>query len=142
MMDQPPLGHKSPKPGYARLTFCPACIGCLTGPARLTSRHEFYLCLAYASVLRSIFGSYFDFFFRHVLEDCLAISFVRKKEGISDFLTSCREMGMSKAASYTSYVMGKSCQGIQIPVHEHLARGASLSRLTDAWLETWFDEDV
>ena len=71
----------------------------------------------------------------------MAVSSERDAEGITGYLASCREAGMSKAASYGAYVMGRDCQGIQIPVPEHLARGGSLARLTDAWLATWYEEE-
>ena len=86
------------------------------------------------------------YFFRHVLGECVAVSSEREVEGITGYLASCREAGMSKAASHDAYVMGRGfhgrdCQGIQIPVLEHQARGGSLSRLTDAWLATWCEEE-
>ena len=78
MMDQPPLGHKSPKPGYARLVYCPACRDFNSIPVLLTSRH--------ASFLNTVI-----FLFRHVLENCVAVSAVREAEGIQSFLElSCR----------------------------------------------------
>ena len=41
-MDQPPLGHKAPRPGMGRLAFCPACpAGPLTNPTPMSSRHVF-----------------------------------------------------------------------------------------------------
>ena len=39
LMDQPPLGHKDPRPNMARLDFCPACRDILPNPVPLTSRH-------------------------------------------------------------------------------------------------------
>ena len=115
-MDQPPLGHKAPKPGYARLSFCPACRDDLRAPAPLTSRH--------------------------VLEDCVGVSPVRRAEGISKFLDDCLKEGRSRASAYMFYVTGKDCNGEQIPVKDHLERGGSLSRLTDAWLGLWYEEAV
>ena len=38
-MDQPPLGHKEPRPGRGRLLWCPACSGLLESPTPLTSRY-------------------------------------------------------------------------------------------------------
>ena len=40
LMDQPPLGHKDPRPNIARLDFCPACRDILPTPVPLTSRHN------------------------------------------------------------------------------------------------------
>ena len=80
-------------------------------------------------------------FFRHVLEVCRAVAGVREAEGIQSFLEMCRDAGMSKVAAYRAYIMGKDCHGVQIEVNDHLDRGASLSKLTDAWLETWYEED-
>ena len=80
-------------------------------------------------------------FFRHVLEVCRAVAGVREAEGIQSFLEMCRDAGMSKVAAYRAYIMGKDCHGVPIEVHDHLARGASLSKLTDAWLATWYEEE-
>ena len=66
---------------------------------------------------------------------------VREAEGIQSFLERCRDAGMSRAAAYRAYIMGKDCHGVRIEVNDHLDRGASLSKLTDAWLETWYEED-
>ena len=66
---------------------------------------------------------------------------VREAEGIQSFLERCRDVGMSKVAAYRAYIMGKDCHGVQIEVNDHLDRGASLSKLTDAWLETWYEGD-
>ena len=38
-MDQPFLGHKAPRPGRARLFWCPACWTSVGPSAKLTSRH-------------------------------------------------------------------------------------------------------
>ena len=76
-----------------------------------------------------------------MLEDCAAVSAVREVEGIAPFLKECREEGMSKIASYRSYLMGKDCKGDQIPFHLHLGRGGSLIRLTDAWLSIWYEKE-
>ena len=66
---------------------------------------------------------------------------VREAEGIQSFLERCRDVGMSKVAAYRAYIMGKDCHGVRIEVNDHLDRGASLSKLTDAWLETWYEGD-
>ena len=39
LMDQPPLGHKSPRPGTGRLAFCPACPAFFPTPSPMSSRH-------------------------------------------------------------------------------------------------------
>ena len=39
LMDQPPLGHKEPRPNRQRLHWCPGCVGMLALPVKLTSRH-------------------------------------------------------------------------------------------------------
>ena len=115
MMDQPPLGHKSPKPGYARLVYCPACRDFNSIPVLLTSRH--------------------------VLENCVAVSAVREAEGIQSFLELSREAGLSRVAAYRAYILGQDCRGVPVQVDAHLARGDSLSRLTDAWLSMWYEEE-
>ena len=66
---------------------------------------------------------------------------VREAEGIQSFLEMCRDAGMSNFAAYRAYIMGKDCHGVPIEVNDHLERGASLSKLTDAWLATWYEEE-
>ena len=39
LMDQPPLGHKAPRPGFGRLVSCPACPNLLQVPSPMSSRH-------------------------------------------------------------------------------------------------------
>ena len=51
-----------------------------------------------------------------------------------------RDAGLSEVAAYRAYIMGKDCHGVPIGVSDHLARGASLSKLTDAWLATWYED--
>ena len=46
IMDQVPLGHKTPRPGYARLVHCPACRGLQETPAVLTTGHVLLECMA------------------------------------------------------------------------------------------------
>ena len=46
IMDQVPLGHKSPRRGMARLIHCPACRGLLTSPLPLSSSHVLLECMA------------------------------------------------------------------------------------------------
>ena len=81
------------------------------------------------------------YLFRHVLEDCRAVSAVREEEGIQNFLEMSKEAGMSKAGAYRAYIVGKDCRGVPVQVSDHLARGASLLRLTDAWLGTWYEAE-
>ena len=75
-----------------------------------------------------------------MLEDCVGVSPVRRAEGITKFLDDCLKEGRSRALAYKFYVMGKDCNGDQIPVKDHLERGGSLSRLTEAWLDLWYEE--
>ena len=71
----------------------------------------------------------------------MAVSDVREAEGIVDFLEMSRQAGMSRASAYRAYILGKDCRGVPVHVADHLARGACLSRLTDAWLSTWYEEE-
>ena len=45
LMDQVPLGNKTPRPGYARQIWCPACKGLLENPLALTSGHVLLECM-------------------------------------------------------------------------------------------------
>ena len=74
---------------------------------------------------------------RHVLEECEAIEATRRKEGIRNFLDSCREAGLASETSYRYYISGLDANGLPIPVQDHLSRGGSLSRLTQTWLDIW-----
>jgi len=111
LVDQPPLGHKEPRPNMQRLQWCPACRGMLTDPLRLTSRH--------------------------VLEECMAVEACRIRVGIRAFLSSCRQAGWSQASAYRLYLTGKNEQDIKVSKKDYLLRGASLAVLTDSWLSTW-----
>ena len=71
----------------------------------------------------------------------MAVSDVREAEGIQNFLEMSREAGMSRVAAFRAYILGKDVQGVPVQVSVHLARGASLSRLTDAWLSMWYEEE-
>jgi len=110
-MDQPPLGHKEPRPGRGRLLWCPACSGLLESPTPLTSRH--------------------------VLEECMAIEACRIREGVRCFFTRCCVVGLSQETAYKLFLNGARPDGTRIPKCEHLQRGASLIRLTESWLNTW-----
>ena len=41
LMDQPPLGHKAPRPGMGRLVVCPACPAFFQAPSSMSSRHTY-----------------------------------------------------------------------------------------------------
>ena len=45
MMDQPPLGNKAPRLGYARQIWCPGCRGLLENPLALMSGHVLLECI-------------------------------------------------------------------------------------------------
>jgi len=111
LMDQPPLGHKEPRPNRQRLHWCPGCIGMLALPLKLTSRH--------------------------VMEECMAVEACRVRVGIRAFLSSCRQLGWSQASAYRLYVSGRDEHGSKVSQKNHLLRGASLAVLTDTWLSTW-----
>ena len=72
-----------------------------------------------------------------MLESCLAVEAVRETEGIRDFLDSCRGVGMSSESAYRSYISGLDVEGNKIAIKDHLSRGGSLLRLTEAWLKIW-----
>ena len=78
---------------------------------------------------------------RHVLEDCRVIESVRKAEGIRRFLEECHGAGLSSASAYRYYISGLDSGGNSIPVMEHLKRGRSLMRMTDAWISIWEPRD-
>ena len=114
-MDQPYLGHKAPRPGRERLSWCPACWTCDGPSAPLSSRH--------------------------VLESCNAVVETRAALGIQDFLDGCLQAGRSRASAYRHYVLGLDKNGDKIDIETHLKRGASLHKLTETWLSTWEDPD-
>ena len=58
-------------------------------------------------------------------------------EGIRDFLKDCHGNGLSMAAAFRHYVTGLDTKGNKIDLKDHLSRGGSLLKLTDAWLEVW-----
>ena len=127
LMDQPPLGHKAPRPGLGRLAFCPACPAFFRAPSPLSSRH--FLVLYIYHNLQS--------FYRHVLESCMAVETVRQREGIRSFLDECHRAGLSSEAAYRFFISGLDKEGIPIPVKDHLSRGGSLLKLTEEWLDIW-----
>ena len=89
IMDQVPLGHKSPRQGMARLIHCPACRGLLTSPLALSSSH--------------------------VLFECMAVEGTRMRVGIRDFINRCSEAGRSHKTTRFLYVNGKDQCGNSIP---------------------------
>ena len=76
-------------------------------------------------------------FYRHVLVDCLAVETVRQREGIRQFFDECRRAGLSSTTSYRYFIAGLDIKGNQVGVKDHLLRGGSLLRMTEAWLEIW-----
>ena len=67
----------------------------------------------------------------------MAVEACRVREGIRAFLSACSLAGWSRATSYRLYITGMDKDGVKIPKKDHLLRGASLARLTDAWLNVW-----
>ena len=67
MCEQPPLGHKAPRPGQPRLRRCTACRDTSNVPQILSCRH--------------------------VLESCEAVQDARS--GITDFLSACKAAGLT-----------------------------------------------
>jgi len=112
-MDQPYLGHKAPRPGRERLSWCPACWTSDGPSAPLSSRH--------------------------VLESCSAVEGTRVALGIRGFLDGCLQAGRSRASAYRHYVLGLDKNGDKIDLAIHLERGASLYKLTETWLNVWED---
>ena len=136
-MDQVHLGHKLPRPGYSRL-----------GGAFIT---------AWLNKLKGWFGAL------HVMgPDWLQGMFCKtvwpwrtpewgRGSGppshtwvlalvilvFRGFLHACERGGLSSSAAYRHYVIGLDVSGSKIDTDKHLLRGASLSRLTDEWLDIW-----
>ena len=129
-MDQPYLGHKAPRPGRERLSWCPACWTSDGPSAPLSSRHSFTLVSVDDDVTP-----------RHVLESCAAVEETRVALGIRDFLDGCLQVGRSRASAYRLYVCGFDKNGDKIDVALHFKRGACLHKLTEMWLSTWEDPE-
>ena len=129
-MDQPYLGHKAPRPGRERLSWCPACWTSAGPLAPLSSRHSF-----------TLFSLDDDVKPRHVLESCTVVEETRVALGIRDFLDGCLQAGRSRASAYRHYVFGLDKNGDKIDLAIHLKRGASLHKLTETWLSTWDDPE-
>ena len=62
------------------------------------------------------------------------------REGIRSFLDECVAAGRSEKSAHYLYVNGFDSKKSRIPVKDHLKIGASLSRLTDMWLDTWGED--
>ena len=65
----------------------------------------------------------------------------RIREGVRAFLDECAKAGRSEKTAHYLYVNGMDSKGEKLSVQVHLQRGASLSRLTDMWLNTWGEEE-
>ena len=130
LMDQVPLGNKTPRPGHARQIWCPACCGLLQYPLALNSGHVLVECM----VVEGICFSFWRIFFTN----CPG---TRIREGVRAFLNECAEVGRSEKTAHYLYVNGMDSKGVKLSVQVHLQRGASLSRLTDMWLSTWGAEE-
>ena len=126
-MDQPHLGHKMPRPGLERLTWCPSCINNGIN-VRLTSRQLY---------IQSLYSHNQTVPTRHVLENCPAVELSRQQVGIRAFLDGCLSAGRSRARAYKNYILGLDENNMKVDLKTHLARGACLQQLTAAWLETW-----
>ena len=72
-----------------------------------------------------------------MLESCPAVEAVRKSEGIRNFFDNCNDVGLSSECAYRYYISGLDIKGDKVQVKDHLSRGGSLLRLTEAWLDTW-----
>ena len=130
-MDQPHLGHKMPRPGMQRLTWCPSCFNDGSN-VTLTSRQ---LCIL------TLYSRNQTLPTRHVLENCPAVEQCRRQLGIRAFLDGCLSAGRSRARAYKNYILGLDENNLKVDLKTHLDRGASLQLLTDAWLETWEESD-
>ena len=67
----------------------------------------------------------------------MAIEPARSQEGIRTFFEECRSVGLSSETTFRYFISGLDIKGVAIPVEDHLSRGGSLLRLTEAWLEVW-----
>ena len=115
LMDQVPLGNKTPRPGLPRLVHCSACRGLLPYPQALDSGH--------------------------VLLEYLAIKGTRVREGIRAFIEDCRRLGKSEKTAHSLFIQGLDPSGAKVSIRDHLKRGASLSAMTSMWLYTWGEEE-
>ena len=67
----------------------------------------------------------------------MAIETSRRQEGIRSFFDECRSAGLSSETTFRFYISGLDVKGDAISVKNHMFRGGSLIRLTDAWLGIW-----
>ena len=67
----------------------------------------------------------------------MAVETARQREGIRNFFDVCWHDGLSSETTYRYYISGLDSKGHSVPVKDHLSRGGSLLRLTEAWLDTW-----
>ena len=72
LMDQVPLGNKTPRPGYARQIWCPACRGLLQYPLSLTSGHVLTECMVVEGTCIGISWAC----------GCLSLQFVQVQESV------------------------------------------------------------
>ena len=72
-----------------------------------------------------------------MLENCLAVEETRRQEGIRAFFDECSSLGLSSSTAYQYYISGLDVKGGAISLRDHLSRGGSLLRLTEAWLNIW-----
>ena len=63
-----------------------------------------------------------------MLEQCVAVEATRKTEGIRSFLESL---------AFRFFISGLDSKGCPIKVCDHMLRGKSLLKLTEAWLDIW-----
>ena len=112
--------------------WCPVCRSLLEHPVALSSSHVLQECVRVEGTWRStILSTKFSSPPQSVYPG------TRDQEGIGAFLTECEDAGRSLTTAHYLYVNGQIAEGIKISVQDHLRRGASLIRLTDAWLELW-----
>ena len=131
-MDQVPLGHKAPRPGYARQFWCPTCRGLLENPLALSTGHVLLECLAVEGTCKE------NFFLSFMHAHCPGTRF---REGIRLFLDECAAVGRSNKSALYLYGNGFDPKRSRIPVQDHLKKGSSLATLTDVWLSTWGADD-
>ena len=67
----------------------------------------------------------------------MAVEACRVREGIRAFLSECRRAGWSRATAFRFFITGKDKDGVEVTKKTHLLRGASLARLSDAWIASW-----
>jgi len=110
-MDQPLLGHKTPRADGVRHVWCPACRHLVHSPLRLTSRHVFL--------------------------DCVAVAGTRDELGITHFVSEAREQGKSANTAYIYFVNGFDVRGAKVDSADPEQRGLILHELQEAWTQSW-----